>query len=130
MPIKPIRDAEITFVAVATVPTFRSVAILDTATGGCKLPAAAAADPLGVALADATASKAVTLQQGGIAECIASAAIAAGDYVEVANTLGQVRSKTKAGAGAQPTPIVGRAHSAAAAVNDIVFVQLMPGAMY
>lgn len=131
MPAKPVRDAIVTFpVGAANLPTINAVCNLVVADGTVRLPTAAATDPIGVALADAVASKSVAVQQGGIARCVASAAVAIGDYVEIANATGQVRTKAKAGAGVQPTPIVGRALTAAAAAGDFLDVLLTPGGMY
>lgn len=130
MPDRPVRDSEVSFIAASATITKRAVVRL-TAANTVDLPAAASQDPFGVATADqATALKEVTVMQEGIAECIASAAITAGDYVEIADATGKVRTKVKAIAGAQPTPIVGRAITAAGASGDIVDVKLMPGGMY
>jgi hypothetical protein len=131
MPARPVRDAEVTFLAgAANLPTMNAVLNLVVADGTVRLPTAASTDPIGVAQADAVASKAVTVLQEGIARCIASAAIAIGDYVEIADATGKVRTKAKAGAGVQPTPIVGRALTAAAASGDFLDVMLMVGGMY
>src|SRR5438105_955887 len=131
MPSQPVRDAEITFpVGAANLPTLNAACTLVVAVGTVRLPAAAAADPIGVAQADAVASKSVVILQAGIARCVAAAAIAIGDYVEIADAQGRVRTKAKAAAGAQPTPIVGRARTAAANAGDFIDVILMIGGMY
>ncbi len=130
MPDRPIRDSQVSFIAATANITRRAVVRL-TAANTVDLPAAASADPLGVALdAQATANKEVPILMEGIAQCIAAAAITAGDYVEVADATGKVRTKAKAIAGAQPTPIVGRALTAAAVSGDFVDVVLMIGGMY
>lgn len=100
MPPRPIRDAEVTFpVGAANLPTINSVCQLDTATGNARLPSAASVAPIGVAQADATASKEITVLQEGIARCVASAAISIGDFVEIADATGKVRTKAQTSAG-------------------------------
>ncbi len=132
MPPKPIRDAEVTFlVGSANLPTQYSVCELDTGTANqVRTPTAASVQPVGVAQADAVASKEITVQTAGIARCIASAAIAIGAFVEIASATGNVRTKAQTAAGAQPTPIVGQALTAAAAAGDYVDVLLMIGGQY
>lgn len=131
MPQQPIRDAEVTFLAgAANLPTQYSVVGLVVADGTVRTPTAASVDATGVAQSDAVASKGFTVLTAGRARCIASAAISIGDYVEIADVVGRVRTKAKAIAGAQPTPIVGRALTSAAALGDFIDVQLMIGGMY
>jgi hypothetical protein len=119
------------------------VVVLDVANSGggpsVMLPAGALAQPVGVVVEKTKPSsidltvmpgQGMAVRTWGIAFCIASAAIALGDMVSVANAAGQVQTQARAGAGVQPVPVVGRALSAASGVGVGVMVLLMIGATY
>jgi hypothetical protein len=103
-----------------------------------RLPAAANSECVGVVYdkshlnpdGTVTPNEGLAVRSWGIAGCLASAAIAAGDYVAVASALGDVKTQARAAGGVQPAAIVGRALTAAGAAGDIVMVLLMIGARY
>lgn len=97
------------------------LAVIDgTAYPQAKLPTAAGQRGLGFALHDAAAGAQLDVQTDGIAIGIASAAIAAGAYVEIAGASGKVRAITAGVTTA--THIMGRAKTAAAADGDQISI--------
>lgn len=114
------------------------------------VPAVAATDHIvGIAQEDAGPSAVgsainetdIAVQIFGTAKCFGKSGITAGDYLKIAATISvtlngvsstvyPLTTATRATAGSQPVPIVGRAKNSTSADGDIVYVDLMPGATY
>lgn len=101
--------------------TIRQVVVQSTNPFECALPAAANAIPAGVVRETVGNGEHTAVQRFGEAECIASAAIAIGDRVNIANTSGQIKTSAEAAGTAN---ILGIARTAATAVGDYVTVAL------
>lgn len=109
-----------TYTAEGAITQWACVTI-GTADPQVKLPTAADLGGLGFAMAAAATTEQVQIAGPGCcSRAIASAAIAAGDYLAIAGTTGKVKTVTTA-----DTFIVGRALTAAAADGDTVWVRVM-----
>ncbi len=103
-----------------------------------KLPTGTSQQPLGVVVDDTKLDSAGAVVKGagqtvrswGKATCIAVGAIAIGDHVQISGTAGRVATVAQAGAGAQPVPVVGIAHSIATNAGDPVEVFLTIGSTW
>jgi hypothetical protein len=101
----------------------RRVLVKDTTAGQVKYPAAANAGALdGVTIDDAENGKGVPLYQSGYAEIEASAAIAHGAAVNVADATGRIKAVSEAGGTA--INLVGYAEEAAGAAGDVIMVDI------
>lgn len=104
------------------------VVVEGTNVDGAALPGAADVNFLGVTLEDGISGEIRNIAiDGGIVPVTASAAIARGAWVSVANTSGQI--KTAAPTTGGNTYVLGKAMDAATAAGDVIGVLLVPGLM-
>ncbi len=110
------------------VNTFTAVAA-GSADGHCALPSGANKVCLGITQENQTTQgENVVVRKYGISRAVAAGAIAAGDYVEIANAQGQLQASdlTTVPGTATLHNVVGIAESSATQAGDVFFVFLLP----
>jgi molecular chaperone DnaK (HSP70) len=104
------------------------VVVEGAAVDGAALPGGADVNFLGVTLEDGLSGEYRNIAiDGGIVPVTASAAIARGVWVSVANAQGQI--KTAAPGAGTNTYVLGKTMEAASAAGDVIGVLLAPGLM-
>lgn len=110
-----------TYVAVATIPIYRAV-VIGTGDTGCAMPGGAGVVILGISqdsvVGTAASPKNVRVRSRGTSKATAAAAITRGDLLSVSAATGLLKTA------AVGEHVVGRAVTAAGALNDVFDVDL------